>query len=44
MFRILFHISIFPQGLIPLIMVHIPAIGDLGLAALYVRVPLTFRM
>jgi hypothetical protein len=47
MLRNLFHISIFPQGLISLIMAHIPAIGDLGLAVLYVhgvRVPLTFRM
>ena len=47
MLRNLFHISIFPQGLISIIMAYIPAIGELGLAVLYVdgvRVPLTFRM
>ena len=47
MLRILFHISIFAQGLIPLIMAHLPANGELGMVVLYadgVRVPLTFRM
>jgi hypothetical protein len=47
MFRILFHIFFLTPGLIPLIMAHIPAIGDLGLVVMYadgVRVPLTFRM
>jgi len=45
MLRILFDISFFAQGLIPLIMTHLLANGELGMAVLYadgVRVPLTF--
>jgi hypothetical protein len=47
MFINLFHIFVFAQGVIPFIMAHIPANGELGLAVLYadgVRVPLTFHM
>ncbi len=45
MLRILFDISFFAQGLIPLIMAHLPTNGELGMVVLYadgVRVPLTF--
>jgi len=45
MLRILFDIFFFAQGLIPLIMVHLLANGELGMAVLYadgVRVPFTF--
>jgi hypothetical protein len=47
MFIILFHIFVFAQGVIPFIIAHIPANGELGLDVLYadgIRVPLTFRM
>jgi hypothetical protein len=47
MLRNLFHISITAQGLIPLIMAHVPANGEAGMAILRAdgeRVPLTFRM
>ncbi len=47
MLRNLFHISIIAQGLIPLIMAHVPANREVGMAILYVdgeRVPLTFWM
>ena len=47
MLRKLFHISIIAQDLIPLIMDHVPASEEVGMAILYAdgeRVPLTFRM
>ena len=37
MLRILFDISIFTQGLIPLIMAHLPANRELGMVVLYVN-------
>jgi hypothetical protein len=43
MLRNLFHISVIAQVLIPLIMVHVPANGEVGMAILYAdgqRVPL----
>ena len=45
MLRIIFDISFFAQGLILLIMAHLPTNGELGMVVLYadgVRVPLTF--
>jgi hypothetical protein len=47
MLRNLFHISVIAQVLIPLIMAHVPANGEVPMAILYAdgqRVPLTFRM
>jgi hypothetical protein len=47
MLRNLSHISVIAQVLIPLIMAHVPANGEVPMAILYAdgqRVPLTFRM
>ena len=45
MFRILFHISIFPQGFIPLIMAHIPPVSDMAeLRSHGIGVPIIFSI